>query len=433
MFLRLFRLREPERAVLFVDDEPKRLLSPGLHLVAGRGRGRIERFSVRAPWLQHPRLEVLMKSGVLDEQVRFIQLNDQQRAVVWLDGRFERTLEPGLHALWTPFYTVDVDILSTLDPVLCHRKLDVLVEAGAFAEELEVLDLDDSQRALLWVDGRFTAILGPGLHGLWTPFRRIRTEVVEVGDGRFSHDDLATIVSAGGSAVELEPVRVPADHTGLLFRDGRFLTELAPGLHALWSRPARLEVELTDLREQLLDISGQELMTSDKVSLRLNALVAYRVTAPRRAAEATDDVRQAVYRQAQLALRAVVGARTLDDLLADRDEPARELEALLRPQAEELGLGLGSVGIRDLILPGEIRTLMNRVTEAKKAAEANQVARREETAAMRSQANTARIVASNPTLLKLRELEVLEKVAGTSNLSVLLSETGLSDRVSKLI
>ena len=80
-----------------------------------------------------------------------------------------------------------------------------------------------------------------------------------------------------------------------------------------------------------------------------------------------------------------------------------------------------------------MRTLMNRVTEARKAAEANLIVRREETAAMRSQANTAKILESNPTLMKLRELEVLEKVADKANLSVVLTETGLSDRVLKLV
>jgi chorismate mutase len=69
------------------------------------------------------------------------------------------------------------------------------------------------------------------------------------------------------------------------------------------------------------------------------------------------------------------------------------------------------VGIRDIILPGEMKDLMNKVTEAKKAAEANLIARRDETAAMRSQANTAKLLADNPILMRPRELEVLEKIA----------------------
>jgi hypothetical protein len=98
-----------------------------------------------------------------------------------------------------------------------------------------------------------------------------------------------------------------------------------------------------------------------------------------------------------------------------------------------LGLSIVSVGVRDIILPGEMKDLMNKVTEAKKAAEANLIVRREETAAMRSQANTAKVLADNPTLMRLRELEVLEKVATSGKLSVVLGEKGLADRVVNLL
>src|SRR6185436_1813989 len=140
-----------------------------------------------------------------------------------------------------------------------------------------------------------------------------------------------------------------------------------------------------------------------KVTLRLNAVVTFRVADPVKAVLAVDDARQALYREAQLQLRAVVGARELDPLLSDKDAVARELEDAVRKRAEPFGLLVGTLGIRDVILPGEMKELMNKVTEAKKAAEADLVTRREETASMRSQANTAKILESSPTLMRLRE------------------------------
>lgn len=80
-----------------------------------------------------------------------------------------------------------------------------------------------------------------------------------------------------------------------------------------------------------------------------------------------------------------------------------------------------------------MKDLMNRVIEAQKAADANLIMRREETAAMRSQANTARLLDNNPTLMRLRELDVLEKVAGNSKLNVVLGEKGLADRIVNLL
>jgi regulator of protease activity HflC (stomatin/prohibitin superfamily) len=80
-----------------------------------------------------------------------------------------------------------------------------------------------------------------------------------------------------------------------------------------------------------------------------------------------------------------------------------------------------------------VKELLNKVTEAKKAAEANLITRREETAAIRSQANTARILESNPTLMRMRELEVLQTITSNTQMSVVLGEKGLTDRVIKLL
>ena len=93
-----------------------------------------------------------------------------------------------------------------------------------------------------------------------------------------------------------------------------------------------------------------------------------------------------------------------------RIEAAREVEQALRGRASELGLALAAVGIRDIVLPGDMRELMNKVTEAKKAAEANLITRREATAAIRSQVNTAKLLVEHPTLMRLRELEVLARL-----------------------
>jgi regulator of protease activity HflC (stomatin/prohibitin superfamily) len=183
----------------------------------------------------------------------------------------------------------------------------------------------------------------------------------------------------------------------------------------------------------MVDIGGQEIMTADKVTLRLNALVTYRVVDARQSVSVADDARQTLYREAQLALRAVVGAHDLDGFLAAKDAVAREVEEILRERAKALGLKIVSAGVRDVILPGDMKDLMNKVTEARKAAEANLIARREETAAMRSQANTAKLLADNPTLMRLRELEVLENVASTGKLNIVLGEKGLAERVVNLL
>ena len=107
----------------------------------------------------------------------------------------------------------------------------------------------------------------------------------------------------------LDICAVNRDCVGVLFVDGRYVDTLPPGQYAFWKGAADARVVEVDLRETTVDVSGQEIMTADKVTLRMNAAVTYRIVDAQKAVRSTDDVRQALYREAQLALRAVVGAR----------------------------------------------------------------------------------------------------------------------------
>ena len=291
----------------------------------------------------------------------------------------------------------------------------------------------EQERGLVFRDGQFEDVLGPGAYWRLDPLRKLQLEIVDVRGALFDHEQLTAVLELRGTAMLLEAVTVEAGHAGLLFRNGRHEATLGPGAYALWKGVARARIAVVELREQVADIAGQEIMTADKVTLRMNAVVTFKVADPLRAVSAVDDYRQALYREAQLALRTIVGARTLEALLGEKDAVARDLDGALRSRVAELGLEVVSLGIRDVILPGEMKQLLNRVIEAQKAAEAALVTRREETAAMRSQANTARLFEQDPTLMRLRELETLEKVAEKGRLSVVVGEGGLAGRIVKLV
>jgi regulator of protease activity HflC (stomatin/prohibitin superfamily) len=365
--------------------------------------------------------------------LRRFKVREHERGLLFRDREFKRVLRPGRHWVWDPLFKVHVDVVSVRDVWLNHKELDVVAKSGALGDEARVVDLKDHERAVVWVDGRIEGVLKPGLYALWTVFHDVRVDTFDARAVRFDHADLAAIVQTKGSAVLLEMVTVEAGHAGLFFKDGRHEATLAPGAYALWKGVAKTRVLDVDLRELVVDVAGQDIMTADKVTLRLNAVVTYKVADPVKAVTTVEDYRQALYREAQLALRAVVGTRELDVLLSDKDAVARELDGIVRVRVAGFGVEFLALGIRDVILPGEMKDLMNKVTEAKKAAEAALITRREETAAMRSQANTAKILESSPTLMRLRELEVLEKVSEKANLTVVLGEGGLADRVVKLL
>ena len=309
----------------------------------------------------------------------------------------------------------------------------MIVKSGALADRAVVLDLKDYERALVWIDGRFSHVLPPGLYAYWTGVKDVRVEVVDARKVRFEHPDFKVIVRRRRRGAGARHWHGRAQQRRRVVHRRRLRRDAAAGRLRLLEERGGVKVVEVDLREQMFDVAGQDIMTADKVTLRMNAVVTYRVVDARQAVTVSDDARQALYREAQLALRAVVGARELDTFLTDKDAVANELAEAVRRRAGELGLEVVSVGIRDIILPGEMKDLMNKVTEAKKAAEANLIVRREETAAMRSQANTAKLLADNPTLMRLRELEVLEKVATSGKLNVVLGEKGLADRVVNLL
>lgn len=349
------------------------------------------------------------------------------------DGEFSGLLNAGKHFIVDPWNRMRVRIVSLRDPWIVDEQLDVIVKSDALKGRAEVVDLKDYQRALVWIDGRFARILGPGLHAYWLGARDVRLELIDVRKVRFDHEQLKAILRSSEAARWLDVCKVERDCVGVLFIDGRYIDQLEPGVYTFWKDAADARVVELDMREAQIDVSGQEIMTLDKVTLRMNALVTYVIKDARRAVSAASDVRQSLYREVQLALRAVIGGRELDSFLTGKDDVAQELEKQVRDQATVLGLEVRSVGIKDVILPGDMKDLMNKVTEAKKAAEANLIVRREETAAMRSQANTAKLLADNPTLMRLRELEVLEKIASAGKMNIVLGERGLADKVVNLL
>jgi len=362
-----------------------------------------------------------------------VRVRSFEVGLLFRNGEFRGLLGEGRHRLWDPLGRVRVDVASRRDPWLVHEKLDLIVKSGVLKDRAVVLDVKDYERVLVWIDGRFSNVLPPGLYAYWTDLREVATEKVDARTVRFEHRDLPVIGRSMQVERLLDLFTVEQGHQGLLLLDGRYAETLGAGRYAFWKNMATVKLISVDVRETTLDVNGQEIMTADKVTLRLNAVATYRVVDVRRAVDQVDDFRQALYREVQLALRATVGVRDLDAFLADKDAVAREVEEQVRRRVGELGLELVSVGVRDIILPGEMKDLMNKVTEAKKAAEANLIVRREETAAMRSQVNTAKLLQDNPTLMRLRELEVLEKIASTSKLNIMLGEKGLAEKVVNLL
>jgi len=168
---------------------------------------------------------------------------------------------------------------------------------------------------------------------------------------------------------------------------------------------------VVDLRLQVLEVSGQEILTKDKVTLRLNLAANWRYSDVLSAFAQLSKPLDHLYRELQFALREAIGTRTLDELLEDKQIIADVVSVQVANRMAAFGIEVASLGVKDIILPGEMKTILSRLVEAEKSAQANVIRRREETAATRSLLNTAKVMESNPVALRLKELETLERVA----------------------
>ena len=330
-----------------------------------------------------------------------------QRALVLVDQIPARYLGPGRHRIRVaPWRALEVRLYET-ERLLAELRPEEL--ALVPERELARLTLAPDQRAVLSQRGRPVKWLQSGMHLVWTVDPTVTLEVLDVSgvEALPLRDEVKALVpptdyveatGAEGSAV-------------LRYVDGVLEAVLGPGRHAAWTVRRKVLLSVIDTREKQLAVNGQEVMTRDHVSLRLNLVAAWRVADVRRLATVARAPDEVLYVAVQLAAREAVSTRTLDELLAAREQLGLQLMPTVRERAQTVGLELLDLGVKDLVLPGEMKTLLNRVIEAQKEAEANVILRREETAATRSMAQTAKVLAENPLLVRLKELEAYKDLA----------------------
>ncbi len=358
---------------------------------------------------------------------KVFQFDLGERAVVLHYGVPLSALGPGRHVVWGFGLSA---LVYKVDAILC----------GAPAEARQVmpqdwlaeLQLHNQQRAVVFREGKPVLFLRPGIYRIWA-VPSMRVDILSVDD---PVPELTDELSAVIPKSEVVDVTISEHQRGLLYLQGKFAKVLEPGRHAFWSQAsARASVRVIDMRRQQLTLQGQELMTRDKVTLRLTLTVEYAPADPAVAEHVIANAEQAIYLLVQLASRDYIASVTLDELLEGRDAMTRYLEAHTVQEAAQMGIRIERVGVKDVVLPGEMKVLLNRVIEAEKQAAANVILRREEAAATRAMANAARTMTQEPALMRLKELETLERIAtrihelrlviGTGDIEKLLGRHGM--------
>ncbi|GFE81823.1 hypothetical protein GCM10011487_38230 [Steroidobacter agaridevorans] len=351
--------------------------------------------------------------------IKRVIIAQHERALVWKNKTFAGVLEPGKHWLIAPFSDVAIQLQDLTVPEFDHPRVDfMLKEAQPLMERyFDIVELTDNEAGLVYKNGKLAGVLAPGKRQLyWKGPIEVKIEKIDISQDVDVPARVAKLLARASQPLltraneAISSIEVPDTSVALLVVDGKFTRLLEPGLHAFWKFQRTVKVELVDRRVQTMEVSGQDILTRDKVSLRVNLTALWQVEDVVLARSALQNFVEFVYKELQFALREAIGSRTLDELLGAKGELDREIQGSARIKIEQHGIRLASVGIKDVILPGEMKEILNRVVEAEKVAQANLIKRREETAATRSLLNTARLMEENPTLLRLKELETLEKV-----------------------
>lgn len=230
-------------------------------------------------------------------------------------------------------------------------------------------------------------------------------------------DGLIAIIVVGGVVAVIvkfftKRITVLEYERGLKYNKGKFQEVLGPGRY--WYLPSSVTIHKVDIRPSYASISGQEVLSSDGVTIKISLAANYEVTDPNVAINKVQNYHDALYLELQLALRQIIGSMDIDTVLNSRSEIQTKLVDLTAAKIAELGLKLHSASVKDIMFPGKLKELFAQVINAKKEGLAAFERARGETAALRNLANAAKMIESNPSLLQLRLLQALGQSSGST-------------------
>ncbi|MDX1960241.1 MAG: slipin family protein [Leptospiraceae bacterium] len=363
----------------------------------------------------------------------FIIIQEDEIGLKFRNGKFITILKKGRN-FYSDFLGDKVIVYKIQDQFQPNINLDILLENSELKNSLEIVQVAEEEICLVIVNDVLQEVLKTGRYAYWKSsikrnFQKVSTKNIEV-DSNFNTQYFTSPKLVGYFTVH----QIESYQTGLLIIGGEFQRELKSGRYFFWYNQQKPVIVYTaDHRVRDLEVVGQEIMTSDRVTLRINCTCQYQVTNARKTILEIVNSHTSLHLALQLALRDYVGKEKLDNLLEKKDEIAKSVLASLQEREEELGVKFINSGIKDIILPGEIKDILNTVLLAEKKAQANIITRREEIASTRSLLNTAKLLDENKTLYRLKELEYIEKIVEKVGSIHLNSAGGILEQLSNLV
>ncbi|SEL69760.1 SPFH domain / Band 7 family protein [Aquimarina amphilecti] len=337
-----------------------------------------------------------------------VRINAGKVGLVFRKGDYSRVITQGIH--WVGFneQVIQYDLSK---PFSTPIALELLLQDKALEDMLHVIEVKDSEIVLVYENGNFKSVFSAGRYTLWKGLIEYEFTRIDLGKIYITEKIDKSLFSNYMLNKYIRVFEVAAYEKAVLIIDDVFAKILDSGTYRFWRNDTTIKIAKADLRQLQLEISGQELLTKDKAAIRINFYIQYKVVDIEKALLDNKEYEKQLYIAMQLALRAFVGNYTLDELLERKDSMAEAILETTKNQTNKLGVRVLNCGIRDIILTGEMKEIMNQVLVAQKRAQANIITRREETASTRSLLNTAKLMEDNEMLYKLKEMEYVEKIA----------------------
>lgn len=338
-----------------------------------------------------------------------IKIYAYQAALVFKNGVYKKMLQEGTY--WLKFgenvmrYDITTQFIAPID-------LNILLQDAALANALHVIDVSDNEIVLQYRDGLLKQVLTAGRYAFWknavNNYEFVKADISKID---ITENISRAVLQGRLVAPYVRSYTVENYEKALLFIDGKYSQTLPAGIYNWWKNNITIVVGKADTRMQQIEINGQEILTKDKAALRINGYARYKVTDVEKALLQNKDYERQLYVAFQLALREYISALAFDELLEKKDSIVPFILEAVKNAADGLGIAVNSFGIRDIILPGDVKDIMNKVLVAEKNAQANSIMRREETASTRSLLNTAKLMEDNTMLWKLKEMEYVSTIA----------------------
>jgi hypothetical protein len=345
-----------------------------------------------------------------------VRINAYQIALVFKRGVYQKMLSEGKYWLGFGESAIVYDISK---PFYAPIELNILLQDEAVANALQIIEVKDNEIALQYENGLFKAVLAPGRYAFWKNAIVNEFIVADISKMEITENISRTVLQSKLLAPYVRTYTVESYEEAILFVDGKYAQRLPSGVYYWWKNNIIITVGKADTRAQQIEINGQEILTKDKAALRINGFAQYKVADVEKALLENKDYERQLYVAFQFALREYISALSFDELLEKKDAIAPFVLDAVKVNAAALGVEVKGFGIRDIILPGDVKDIMNKVLVAEKTAQASTILRREETAGTRNLLNTAKLMDENKMLWKLKEMEYVEKIAEKiSNISV---------------